>query len=122
MEINTKERYEALLNAGELQTRGIRSNILDNPIISRIKEAWSSSVENGKSIIPFDMKIITQDLSTNLDFVHQRDKFRRCVQIATLSELFPSEIEKCKGIWTKETRSEERRVGKECRSRWSPYH
>ena len=23
--------------------------------------------------------------------------------------------------WT-ETRSEERRVGKECRSRWSPYH
>src|SRR3712207_9100147 len=29
-----------------------------------------------------------------------------------------------KGIPTdvKETRSEERRVGKECRSRWSPYH
>ena len=28
-------------------------------------------------------------------------------------------------VWTKEThepRSEERRVGKECRSRWSPYH
>ena len=25
--------------------------------------------------------------------------------------------------WLKETyRSEERRVGKECRSRWSPYH
>ena len=23
---------------------------------------------------------------------------------------------------TKEERSEERRVGKECRSRWSPYH
>ena len=25
-----------------------------------------------------------------------------------------------RGAWT--TRSEERRVGKECRSRWSPYH
>src|SRR3712207_9283311 len=24
--------------------------------------------------------------------------------------------------WTAEDRSEERRVGKECRSRWSPYH
>ena len=24
--------------------------------------------------------------------------------------------------WMDETRSEERRVGKECRSRWSPYH
>ena len=25
-------------------------------------------------------------------------------------------------IWATATRSEERRVGKECRSRWSPYH
>ena len=24
--------------------------------------------------------------------------------------------------WTSKIRSEERRVGKECRSRWSPYH
>src|SRR3712207_9571823 len=24
--------------------------------------------------------------------------------------------------WAQEVRSEERRVGKECRSRWSPYH
>ena len=24
--------------------------------------------------------------------------------------------------WLRTTRSEERRVGKECRSRWSPYH
>ena len=24
--------------------------------------------------------------------------------------------------WVKTRRSEERRVGKECRSRWSPYH
>ena len=24
--------------------------------------------------------------------------------------------------WTEARRSEERRVGKECRSRWSPYH
>ena len=25
-------------------------------------------------------------------------------------------------FWRAELRSEERRVGKECRSRWSPYH
>src|SRR2546429_6726850 len=25
-------------------------------------------------------------------------------------------------LWTNDARSEERRVGKECRSRWSPYH
>ena len=32
-----------------------------------------------------------------------------------------SEVNIIKEIWRKE-RSEERRVGKECRSRWSPYH
>ena len=26
------------------------------------------------------------------------------------------------GEWNRDLRSEERRVGKECRSRWSPYH
>src|SRR5256886_8706081 len=26
------------------------------------------------------------------------------------------------GPWSRRRRSEERRVGKECRSRWSPYH
>ena len=30
--------------------------------------------------------------------------------------------EKMKLIPTRNMRSEERRVGKECRSRWSPYH
>ena len=28
----------------------------------------------------------------------------------------------CFIIWRRLSRSEERRVGKECRSRWSPYH
>ena len=33
-------------------------------------------------------------------------------------------IDHCKGVLKRDTltRSEERRVGKECRSRWSPYH
>ena len=35
----------------------------------------------------------------------------------------PSHCELCKVIdVNKNSRSEERRVGKECRSRWSPYH
>ena len=34
-------------------------------------------------------------------------------------ELYPETIEK---VIKKGSRSEERRVGKECRSRWSPYH
>ena len=46
-------------------------------------------------------------LKSVLNFLDNEDK----------SILFIDEIHK-----TKYTRSEERRVGKECRSRWSPYH
>ena len=35
-----------------------------------------------------------------------------------LSALSPAPYERCRVL----ARSEERRVGKECRSRWSPYH
>ena len=31
-------------------------------------------------------------------------------------------LEECRKRWEAAQRSEERRVGKECRSRWSPYH
>ena len=47
-------------------------------------------------------------------------------QIARLGEIVSSYLEKdvedYLGIELVEARSEERRVGKECRSRWSPYH
>ena len=31
-------------------------------------------------------------------------------------------IQGLQALWKEQLRSEERRVGKECRSRWSPYH
>ena len=43
--------------------------------------------------------------------------FEKAFQIAELSNLSRSELD----IFERK-RSEERRVGKECRSRWSPYH
>ena len=44
-------------------------------------------------------------------------KGRTACEISTADELLVTELIFC-GIF----RSEERRVGKECRSRWSPYH
>src|SRR2546430_11309220 len=45
---------------------------------------------------------------------HQRD-----AQLAVLVLGAPSRVVHCQ---RRDGRSEERRVGKECRSRWSPYH
>ena len=43
-------------------------------------------------------------------------------QLATLNEV-ASVVQKFNVVpRVQQTRSEERRVGKECRSRWSPYH
>ena len=45
----------------------------------------------------------------------------QCKVYATILSLLPPVIAIGLALITKE-RSEERRVGKECRSRWSPYH
>ena len=48
--------------------------------------------------------------------------------MSDLPQISEAEFEVMKIVWkhapisTNEIRSEERRVGKECRSRWSPYH
>ena len=39
----------------------------------------------------------------------------------SIIRLFEKRMEVCKNV-AEYKRSEERRVGKECRSRWSPYH
>ena len=57
-----------------------------------------------------------------MDNLEEMDKF---VEKHNLLRLTQEEIENIHRPITSteiETRSEERRVGKECRSRWSPYH
>ena len=42
---------------------------------------------------------------------------------AAFKEIVPADLlSKCTQLERATARSEERRVGKECRSRWSPYH
>ena len=50
-----------------------------------------------------------------------KDKKPEKKEIKTVSEQSQDELEPINSPMSDE-RSEERRVGKECRSRWSPYH
>ena len=64
-----------------------------------------------KMIVPFDLERIVKEHPED-DYCCERMKK------AFLSNKFELYFAKRYA----ETRSEERRVGKECRSRWSPYH
>src|SRR3712207_9379093 len=88
--------------------------------------------EKGYDLIGITMKVSDVDISEDAAKVAQklgipyhildlRDEFKNCV-IDNFAEEYlqgrtPNPCAMCNKY-----RSEERRVGKECRSRWSPYH
>src|SRR2546430_3389379 len=70
------------------------------------------------------LPISTASARASLSPMRQRSSRRIRLLARSLSLVFkqtPAVIRHC-GSRTKYRRSEERRVGKECRSRWSPYH
>src|SRR5215510_5773499 len=56
--------------------------------------------------------VLGVDISTGRAFLPEEDRLADAQQVVVLSY----------GLWQRRFGSEERRVGKECRSRWSPYH
>ena len=74
------------------------------------------TVEQAKNLIElFGLEL---DYQGFVDAYHADLFFTKCGDRSSPIEfIIPRE-----GVLTKLTRSEERRVGKECRSRWSPYH
>src|SRR5256885_3926271 len=86
---------------------------------TRLQGDWSSDVcSSDLAYGDFELKeipVIAEEMSTHVLYKLGAEFLRHY----------------CQGIWLKEghprfyrhvDRSEERRVGKECRSRWSPYH
>ena len=83
---------------------------------------------------------ILQDVNDEIDFAHERhmvddgliDSLELMKIIVALEEAYdvridagevePENFNSAEAILALVNRSEERRVGKECRSRWSPYH
>ena len=60
------------------------------------------------------------DKNAGKEYIMQKIFFRKAVAAVLTTCLFVAASMPLRA--TKRSRSEERRVGKECRSRWSPYH
>ena len=71
--------------------------------------------------------IVVDGLGQNLYDILDHKKSLGAWHLGTLTSVYPSTTASAistflTGSAPKQHRSEERRVGKECRSRWSPYH
>src|SRR5260221_5674859 len=93
---------------------------------------FSSRRRHTRSLCDWSSDVCSSDLraeQNSLAFAQLEAHDRRCRQpgwslLGALTEVddakYPTASEE--GRWSRQGRSEERRVGKECRSRWSPYH
>src|SRR3989344_6173514 len=66
------------------------------------------------------MSFTSRDLARAADIYDEMMRDKGCMIILTLAGSTSSAG--CMQLYADLVRSEERRVGKECRSRWSPYH
>src|SRR2546430_14878772 len=86
--------------------------------------------EERKAELEEENYYLRSELQTEVDTNRQNEKQireleRECVRCEQEIQTLNGEIERLENASKEEIaelRSEERRVGKECRSRWSPYH
>ena len=70
---------------------------------------------NGRDYVWFTVAVPRRNNKDEADFI-------RCVAFDKLASAICQHCGKGRQVLCTGRRSEERRVGKECRSRWSPYH
>src|SRR5256885_9227737 len=87
---------------------------------TRLQGDWSSDVCSSDLFLSNDGG---KWKSTKTPYFQDDDKFVTNGDWMCLPHLDHTDIKKeTFKLWPERIRSEERRVGKECRSRWSPYH
>ena len=116
---------ENLLNMTKIQDGKLTINKKNEVIDDIIDEAISKVIKRKEGhelvinkleeilLVPMEGKLIIQVL---VNLIDNAFKHSNPTSIVTLN------IKNNKNNVSFEIRSEERRVGKECRSRWSPYH
>ena len=91
-----------------------------------LREGTPTSIEYEKALPLckelFDAFPETHDLWDVQQYANCLKKLNRLDEAEQVCENVYSEFKDTEIVKTQSQRSEERRVGKECRSRWSPYH
>ena len=91
---------------------------IDMIIINSI-EFWTGTnpIDGGASVTPVALNEWTTEDGTQITMLHRGDDTIDVTLVSAGGEERYLNLKR-----TEQGRSEERRVGKECRSRWSPYH
>ena len=115
--MNLPQGYDTLLeegaknlSGGQRQRLAIARALLTQPEILILDEATSALDPESEAIVRANLKDIARN-RTVLVVSHRLSMLKEADSIIVLD----------RGTVIR-SRSEERRVGKECRSRWSPYH
>ena len=123
MEMNMGKFSEKLVELLELAKK--KKNVLEYQEISDFFKDQPLEVEQMEKVYDFleasgvdVLRISGNDDSLMLDDDADLDKLDDEEEI----ELDKIDLSVPEGVSIEDPRSEERRVGKECRSRWSPYH
>src|SRR3712207_2719512 len=94
----------------------IEANLSDKEAVEALVPAAEAAME-GLDILVNNAGVTRDNL-----FLRMKDEEWDTVLAVNLTAAFRLSRAAVKGMMRRRYRSEERRVGKECRSRWSPYH
>ena len=90
--------------------------MLTNEYLKRVYDGLAKRNANE----PEFLQAVREVLESIKPVVEKHPEYEKAGLIERLVE--PERIISFRVPWVDDQRSEERRVGKECRSRWSPYH
>ena len=117
------EKLNEARNSLSIDSVSRESGLLEYIFVKTNKGITYRIYEDGLIILEKDFKFLKSDFEEIKDYYD--NKLSRALSlIFSKGAPNPKELENIKTImpYIVTVRSEERRVGKECRSRWSPYH
>src|SRR5256886_15284074 len=102
-------------------------SVIDKPETTSPKVLITGEIGTGKTVLTqrfgMDIQRTARTLKQNLQYIHVNCReFRGSLFMILKQVLQKFTPQFPQRGFSSEERSEERRVGKECRSRWSPYH